>query len=113
MERRSYVGLFSRTLSRLLHQCLIVSMPLRHKEDARTREVSITQLLIETIISPVGKSDPSFDLQAEIIFGGNGGAMINKFLDCVKSIVIDRNPRISNYRKIIYLLIIIQLQTHI
>ena len=27
---------------------------------------------IETIIAPVGKSDPSFDLQADIIFGGNG-----------------------------------------
>ena len=38
---------------------------------------------IETIIAPVGKSDPSFDLQADIIFGGNGGAKINKFLDRV------------------------------
>ena len=28
-------------------------------------------------------------------FGGNGGAKINKFLDCVKSIVIGRNPRIN------------------
>ena len=40
---------------------------------------------IETIIAPVGKSDPSFDLQTDIIFGGNGGAKINKFIDCVKS----------------------------
>ena len=55
----------------------------------------MTQLPIETIIAPVGKSDPSFDLQADIIFGGNGGVKINKFLDCVKSIVIDRNPRIN------------------
>ena len=43
--------------------------------------VSITQLPIETIIARVGKSDPSFDLQADIIFGGNCGAKINKFLD--------------------------------
>ena len=50
---------------------------------------------IETIIAPVGKSDPSFDLQADIIFGGNGGAKINTFLDCVKSIAIGRNPRIN------------------
>ena len=61
----------------------------------RTREVSITQFPLETIIAPVGKSDPSFDLQADIIFGGNGGAKINKFLDCIKSIVIGRNPRIN------------------
>ena len=54
---------------------------------------------IETIIAPVGKSDPSFDLQADIIFGGNGGGKINKFLDCVKSIVIDRNPRINTDKK--------------
>ena len=54
----------------------------------RTREVSITQLPIETIVTPVGKSDPAFDLQADIIFGGNGGAMINTFLDFIKSIVI-------------------------
>ena len=52
---------------------------------------------IETIIAPVGKSDPSFDLQTDIIFGGNGGAKINKFLDRVKSIVIDRNPRMSDF----------------
>ena len=39
-------------------------------------EVTITQLHIETIIAPVGKSDPSFDLQADIFFGGNGGAKI-------------------------------------
>ena len=45
------------------------------------REVSITQLPIEAIIAPVDKSDPSFDLQADIIFGGNGGAKINKFLE--------------------------------
>ena len=32
LDRRSYVGLFSRILSRQLHQCLIMSMPLRHKE---------------------------------------------------------------------------------
>ena len=50
---------------------------------------------IETIIAPVGKSDPSFDLQTDIIFGGNGGAKMNKFLDCVKNIVIGRNPRIN------------------
>ena len=43
---------------------------------------------IETIIAPVGKSNPSFDLQTDIVFGGNGGAKINKFLDCLKNIVI-------------------------
>ena len=42
----------------------------------RTREVSITQLPIETIKAPVGKSNPSFDLQTNIIFGDNGGAVI-------------------------------------
>ena len=34
------------------------------------------KLPIKTIIAPAGKSDPSFDLQADIIFGGNGGARI-------------------------------------
>ena len=51
---------------------------------------------IETIITPVGKSDPSFDLQGDIIFGVNGGAKINKFLDCVKSIVIDLMSHIAD-----------------
>ena len=50
----------------------------------RTREVSITQLPIETMIAPVGKSGSTFDLQTDIIFGGNGGAKVNKFLDFLK-----------------------------
>ena len=41
------------------------------------REVSANQLPIETIAALVGKGGPAFDLQANIIFGGNGGAMIN------------------------------------
>ena len=32
IDRRSCVGLFTRILLRLLHQCLIGSMPLRHKK---------------------------------------------------------------------------------
>ena len=55
-------------------------------------------MLIESIIAPVGKSNPSFDLQTDIIFGGNGGAKINKILDCVKSIVIGRCIRESIHR---------------
>ena len=55
------------------------------------REVSINQLPIETIVTPVDKSDPAFDLQTDIIFGGKGGPNINKFLNCIKSIVIGRN----------------------
>ena len=43
---------------------------------------------IETIVAAVGKSDPAFDLQADIIFDGNFGAKINKLLDCIKNIVI-------------------------
>ena len=50
-----------------------------------------TQLHIETIVAPVGKSDPASDLQTDILFGGNGGAKINKFLDYVKSTVIGRS----------------------
>ena len=49
----------------------------------------------ETIVAAISKSDPAFDLHTDIIFGGNGGTKINKFLDCVKSIVIGRNPRIN------------------
>ena len=97
-------GLVSRVLSRLLHHCLIGSMPLRHKEAhvgwascrvlvLRTREVCVTQLPTETIVAPVANSDPSLDLQADIIFGGNGRAKINKFLDYIKS--IGRNLRIN------------------
>ena len=33
-----------------------------------------------TIVAPIGKSDPAFDLQSDIIFGGIGGAKMNKFL---------------------------------
>ena len=49
---------------------------------------------IETIVAPVGKSDPVFLLQITIIFSGNGRAKINEFLDCIKIIVIDRNLKI-------------------
>ena len=45
LDRRSYLGLFSRILSRLQHQCLIVSMPLRHKE-ARVRWASCRILVL-------------------------------------------------------------------
>ena len=34
------------------------------------------------------KSDLTFNLQTDIIFGGNDGAKVNKFLDCLISIVI-------------------------
>ena len=51
------------------------------------KDVSATQLSFETIVVPVGKSNPAFDHQTDI-FGGNGGAKINKFLDCIKTIVI-------------------------
>ena len=104
LERRSYEGVFSRILSRQLHQCQIGSMPLSHKA-ARVGWASFRVLVmsyerglcysIETIVAPVGKSDPVFDLQTNIIFGGNVGAKINKYLDCIKSIVIGRNLRIN------------------
>ena len=35
-------------------------------------------MLIETIIAPVDNSDSAFDLQTDIICGGNRGAKINK-----------------------------------
>ena len=53
-------------------------MTLRHKEAwsecflCSTREVSTTNLPIETIVTAVGKSDPPLDLQTDIIFDGNG-----------------------------------------
>ena len=50
---------------------------------------------IETIVATFGKSDPAFDLQADIIFSGNGRAKSNKFLDYIKSIVIGCNLRIN------------------
>ena len=59
------------------------------------REVSVTQWPIETLVAPVVKSDPMIDLQIDIIFGGNGGVKVNKFLDCIKSIAIGRNLRIK------------------
>ena len=58
------------------------------------REVSTTQLPIESIVAPVGKGDPALDLQTDIIFNGNGRAKINKFLNYSKSIVIGRKLRI-------------------
>ena len=45
LHRRSYVGLFARILSRLLHHCLIVSMPVRHKE-ARVRSAFCRVLVL-------------------------------------------------------------------
>ena len=68
-----------------------------------TREISVTQLPIETIVALAGKSNPTFDLQTDIFFGGNGGAKLKKFLDCLKSIVIGRNliidtPHVFAYR---------------
>ena len=47
----------------------------------RTREVFAIQLPIETIVAPVVKRDSTFDPQIDIVFGGNSGAKINKFLD--------------------------------
>ena len=47
---------------------------------------------IEVIVALVGKSDSAFDLQTDNIFG----AKINKFFDCIKSIVIGRNLRINS-----------------
>ena len=41
--------------------------------------------------SPAGQSNPELDFQSGIIFGGNGGAKINKFLDYIEGIVIDGN----------------------
>ena len=49
------------------------------------RRLSATQLPIETIVALVGQR---FDPANDTIFGGNGGAKINKFLDSIKNIVI-------------------------
>ena len=38
-------------------------------------------LPIETIVAPVGKTDPTLDFQTDIIVGDKGGAKINYFLD--------------------------------
>ena len=54
------------------------------------RGLSATHLPIETIVAPVGKSDPALDLQTDIIVGDNVGAKINKFLDQIESTVIGR-----------------------
>ena len=75
LDWRSYVGLFSRILLRLLHRCSIGYMPLHHKEAHGN-----------------GKSDPALGLQTDIIFGGNGVVEINKFIDCI---VIGRILRID------------------
>ena len=40
---------------------------------------------IDAIIAPVGKSDLSFDLQADIIFDGNAGRFIYSQSFCQKS----------------------------
>ena len=67
---------------------------LRHKEVSFVvRGTFASQLSIETIVASVCKSDHSFDLQTDIIFGGNGGVKINKFLDYIESIGTDRNLR--------------------
>ena len=52
---------------------------------------------------PVGKSNSTVDIQADIIFGGNGVAKVNKSLHCLKSIVIGCNletdmPHVFTYR---------------
>ena len=39
------------------------------------RNICATQLPIETIVTPVGKSVPALDLQTDIIFGGNGSLL--------------------------------------
>ena len=52
---------------------------------------------IETIIAPVDKSDSSFDLQADNIFGGNGGAKLKK----INSLTVSKVSKVNeNYEKI-------------
>ena len=46
----------------------------------RTREISATQLPIETIVAPVSRSDPVFCLQTNIIFDGKKGAKIDSLI---------------------------------
>ena len=46
---------------------------------------------IEIKVAPVGKNDPTLDLQTKNIFGVNGEAKINKFLDYIEILVIGRN----------------------
>ena len=87
----------------LVHQRLEGYRPLSHKGwTARKvrilwyeREVSATQLPIKTLVVPIGKSDPALGLRTDIIFGGNVGAKINKFLDYIKTMVTCRNLRIN------------------
>ena len=42
------------------------------------KEAFATPLPFEAMVAPVDKSGPTFDLKTDIIFGGNGGAKINK-----------------------------------
>ena len=78
LDLRSYVGLFSRILSRLVHQCFIMSTSLRHKE-ARVRWGSCRVLVLSCSIAHWDHNSTcwqEFDLQTDIIFGSNDGAKI-------------------------------------
>ena len=46
---------------------------------------------IEAIIESGGRSDPTFDLETDIIFVGNGGAEVIKFLVCGVSVLVPHN----------------------
>ena len=60
-------------------------VPAKDAKSSKTpRDVSATQLPAEAIAASVGKSNTAFDLQAGIIFGGNGEAKVHKFLDYTK-----------------------------
>ena len=70
LDRSSYLELFSRVFSRLMHQCLIAKWgTLVHN----LKEISTTQLPIETIVATVGKSGNMLDLQTDITYDCNGG----------------------------------------
>ena len=59
----------------------------------------LVEVPIETIVAPVGKSDPVLDLKIDIIFCGN--VKKNKLLNYIESVVISRNlgfnkPHVGN-----------------
>lgn len=56
-----------------------------------TRQVSAAQLLSETIVTPIDKSDSSLDIKADIIFAGNQGTKVNKLVYNVEDVLADRN----------------------
>ena len=52
------------------------------------KDVSSTQLAVETMVAPVGKSDSTLDLQIDINFHGKGRVKIYKFIDYIERIII-------------------------